>query len=139
MADDNDQKPESIHLSEMDRQRIQRMNEGMKYDRELEEGKRTSTVSMRSMESVRQHLEVAHGFNHMSVQFYDETEHDPIPKLRSKKRDWTQTVPALDHEDLTNWHEHEHTDSEFADDYPHTTLGEVGPDGKASPVAHFHH
>lgn len=79
---------------------------------------------------LKTHLIDAHGMSSNEIDFYDETAHSHIPELSNKLRDWSgPTVPALDHKDLLNLHQHDHTAGEYASDYPHTTLGD----------SHFHH
>ena len=97
---------------------------------EWESKRRQQPVNLNDKIDLQKHLIDAHGVDLESTQYYDESLHDVVPKLYKRKRDWSQpTVPQLDHEDLANWHHHEHTHGEFAQDYPHTTL-----DNK-----HFHH
>lgn len=97
---------------------------------EVNESIRRQPINLRSREDLMLHMMTAHDMHPLSLQFYDESEHGNVPLLRDRKRDWSgPTVPSLDHEDLLNWHTHDHTEGEFADDYPHTTLGDE----------HFHH
>lgn len=97
---------------------------------DVESTMRRKPVNMRSREDMMFHMMTAHDVHPLSLQFYDESEHDSVPALRNRKRDWGgSTVPALDDKDIRNWHSHEHTEGEYASDYPHTTLDNE----------HFHH
>lgn len=87
-------------------------------------------VDMNDPMDLKMHLIQAHGWNPQDLTHYDESAHDPIPSLRNRSRNWNgPTVPELDVADVRNIHTHEHTESEYASDYPHTTLGS----------SHFHH
>lgn len=111
-------------------QYLQNVHNLAKNQAAFEEHMRQRPINMRSREDMMLHMITAHDLHPLSLQFYDESEHDSIPALRDKKRNWSgPNVPSLDHEDLVNWHEHEHTQGEFASDYPHTTLDNE----------HFHH
>lgn len=97
---------------------------------DVENTARTRPTNMRSREDLMSHMMTAHDMHPLSLQFYNESEHDEVPALRNRKRDWSkETVPELDHQDLINWHAHDHTAGEYADDYSHTTLDDE----------HFHH
>ena len=97
---------------------------------DVENMARTRPTNMRSREDLMSHMMTAHDMHPLSLQFYDESEHDAVPALRDRSRNWRgETVPKLDHEDLVNWHSHEHTAGPYAEDYPSTTLGDE----------HFHH
>lgn len=97
---------------------------------DVENTARTRPTNMRSREDLMSHMMTAHDIHPLSLQFYDESEHDAVPALRNRKRDWSgPTVPEMDHTDIVNWHHHEHTAGPYAEDYPNTTLDEE----------HFHH
>lgn len=119
-----------IHL---DRETIENIKFIAAYSRnqaDIENTARTRLTNMRSREDLMSHMMTAHDMHPLSLQFYDESEHDQVPALRNRQRNWSgETVPELDHQDLVNWHAHDHTAGEYADDYPHTTLDDE----------HFHH
>lgn len=119
-----------IHL---DRETIENIQFIAAYSRnqaDIENTARTRLTNMRSREDLMSHMMTAHDMHPLSLQFYDESEHDQVPALRNRKRNWSgETVPELDHQDLVNWHAHDHTAGEYANDYPHTTLDDE----------HFHH
>lgn len=97
---------------------------------DVENTARTRPTNMRSREDLMSHMMTAHDIHPLSLQFYDESEHDAVPALRNRKRDWSgPTVPEMDHTDIVNWHHHEHTAGPYAEDYPSTTLDDE----------HFHH
>jgi len=80
--------------------------------------------------ALQAHLVDAHGVSPDDTMLYNEGAHDSIPALANRKRNWSgPTVPELDHTDLHHMHTHEHNEGEYADDYPHTTMGS----------SHFHH
>jgi hypothetical protein len=109
---------------------LRRLANASKNMAEVNESMRRRAVNMLSREDLMSHMLTAHDMHPLSLQFYDESEHDKVPLLKNRKRDWSgPTVPSLDHEDLLNWHTYDHTEGEFVDDYPHTTLGNE----------HFHH
>lgn len=88
---------------------------------------RRQPVNLRDLTDLKQHLLTAHQMQPHEVEHYDETAHDDI--LGGRERDWSgSTVPKLDHADLLMLHSHDHV-GEYADDYPHTTMG----------ADHFHH
>ena len=96
-----------------------------------ETARRSQTpVNLKNAAEIKAHLVSAHQFGMDDVHYYDESIHDAIPGVGNRPRNWkSETVPELDHTDLNNWHSHEHEGSEYASDYPHTTMGN----------SHFHH
>lgn len=91
---------------------------------------RVQPANLNDVLSLRQHLMTAHDMEDWETTHFDETAHGSIPMLNDRSRDWSgDTVPELDHSDLFHLHDHEHTHGEYADDYPHTTMG----------PSHFHH
>lgn len=127
----NEEPEFKINFSDEDIEAIRQIHSAAKHDFELSEAARTRPVNMRSREDMMFHMLSAHeAIDHISLQFYDEGEHGRIPALRNRKRDWSgEMAPALDEQDIRNWHHHDHTDSESASYYPHTTMGDE----------HFHH
>ena len=117
----------------MDPQEVQRLidigrasSEAAKWERERAQ----APTNLNDFAELKMHLINGHQMASHEVDFYDETSHDHIPSLANRARDWSgDTVPALDHKDLMGLHTHEHTNSEYANDYPHSTLGS----------SHFHH
>lgn len=133
MANNQNPEEEPDKKIELDPESIAYMRDVANMSRNqasLEEFARTRPINMRSREDMMSHMMTAHELHPLSLQFYDEGEHDQVPALRNRKRDWSgDTVPALDEQDIRNWHHHEHTSGEYAEDYPHTTMGDE----------HFHH
>lgn len=131
MPDNESRNPDDpIHISPEDIELYKSIGNASRNQADVENTMRQKPVNMRSREDMMFHMVSAHGIHPLSLQFYDETEHDPVPALRNRKRDWSgPTVPEMDHKDVMNWHHHEHTAGEYADDYPHTNLDDE----------HFHH
>ena len=87
-------------------------------------------VNLSDINDLKTHLVGVHGMSPEETMFYDETAHEHIPALANRQRNWSgPSAPALDHSDLFHLHDHEHNASEYASDYPHTTMGS----------SHFHH
>lgn len=128
---DNEDEVPGIHLSDQDVEAYRQIHNVARNQADVDETMRMRPINMRSREDMMFHMMTAHDvIDHLSLQFYDEGEHSHIPALRNRKRDWSgETVPKLDEQDIRNWHQHEHTASEYASDYPHTTMGDE----------HFHH
>jgi hypothetical protein len=96
----------------------------------MEEHMRVQPTNLGDVLSLKQHLMTSHEMYSHQVDHYDESSHSQIPSIENRSRNWSgDTVPALDHTDLRNLHNHEHTAGEFASEYPHTTVGN----------SHFHH
>ena len=117
----------------MPKEEIEKMKAVADFSREQgawEQQRASRPINTSKKTDLQQHLIDAHGMSMESTMWYDESEHDPIPSLYGRRRDWSgPTVPSLDHRDLINMHQHEHTAGEYASDYPHTTMGNE----------HFHH
>jgi hypothetical protein len=134
MPDDNDEtpwsEPKELHLSREAWDDLLKITNIAKNAEEINKHLRTHPTNLLKLEELRLHMLTAHQMHPLSLQFYDESEHDHIPALKNRRRDWSgPTLPRLDHADLYTWHNHDHTEGEFASDYPHTTLNEH----------HFHH
>jgi hypothetical protein len=128
MADDDNE--HEIHLSPEDIALYRSISNFSRNQADVENMMRQRPTNMRSREDLMSHMMTAHDMHPLSLQFYSESEHDQVPSLRNRQRNWSgETVPELDHQDLVNWHAHDHTAGEYADDYPHTTLDDE----------HFHH
>ena len=127
--DQNDQN-DSIHLSPEEVNLYRSIGSAARNLADVTSTMRQRPVNMRSREDMMFHMMTAHDIHPLSLQFYDESEHDAVPALRNRKRDWSgPTVPEMDHTDIVNWHHHEHTAGPYAEDYPNTTLDKE----------HFHH
>ena len=121
---------DEIHINPEDAALYKAIGNASRNQADVENTMRRKPVNMRSKEDMMFHMMTAHDVHPLSLQFYDESEHDSVPALRNRKRDWSgSTVPALDDKDIRNWHSHEHTGGEYASDYPHTNLDDE----------HFHH
>lgn len=87
-------------------------------------------INLNDKVDLQKHLIDAHSIHIEDTQYYNESEHNRVPMMRSRKRDWSgEQLPQLDHQDLLHWHTHEHNFGEYASDYPHTTIDN----------SHFHH
>lgn len=119
-----------IHISPEDVELYKGIANASRNQADIENTMRKKPINMRSREDMMFHMMTAHEIHPLSLQFYNESEHDAVPSLRDKARDWSgETVPELDYQDIRNWHSHEHTAGEYAEDYSHTTVDDE----------HFHH
>lgn len=126
----NEEPEKGIHISPEDVALYKAIGNASRNQADIENTMRKKPINMRSREDMMFHMMTAHEIHPLSLQFYNESEHDAVPSLRDKTRDWSgETVPELDYQDIRNWHSHEHTAGEYAEDYPHTTVDDE----------HFHH
>ena len=129
--DESDSEPgDYIHIPPAEIAYLRDVSSASRNVADVNNTMRQKPINMRSREDMMFHMMSAHDVHPLSLQFYDESEHDSVPLLRDRSRDWSkETVPELDHKDVVNWHDHEHTAGEYAKDYPHTNLDDE----------HFHH
>lgn len=131
MADEQNPNPDDpLYISREELELLKSVANAARNVADVNNTMRQTPVNIRNREDLMLHMMTAHEMHPLSLQFYDESEHDQVPALRNRKRNWSgPTVPELDHQDLMNLHHHDHTEGEFASDYPHTTLDSD----------HFHH
>lgn len=121
---------EEFHIPRKSIEEMKAIADMAREQAKWEQERNVRPVNLQDKVELQQHLMDAHGMHMESTMWYDESEHDHVPSLRNRSRDWSgPNVPALDHQDLINMHSHDHTAGEYASDYPHTTMGS----------SHFHH
>ncbi len=92
--------------------------------KEATEHMRTLSTNRQDPIGMRLHMINAHQFNIDNTTWADEGTHDKVPRIQHKLSMMTDRYPKLDDEDITAWHEHEHTTGEFADDFQSEDIGE---------------
>lgn len=118
--------PQFIRISKEAIEEMKAVRDMAKEQAAWEHERRVKPINLSNKIDLQQHLIDAHDIDVEDTQYYNESLHNPIPKLRNRKRDWSgEVLPQLDHQDLLHWHTHEHTLSEYASDYPHTTTGNL--------------
>ena len=99
---------------------------------EADEHMRTLSTNRQDPIGMKLHMINSHQFSLDETTWADENAHEGVPRIQHKlsmmykKLDKTGggLYPELDHEDITEWHNHTHTAGEFAEDYPSEDTGE---------------
>ena len=97
----------------------------------LSEHSRTAPVDVSDHLALKQHLIMSHYFEPDETEFFSHgvDSHSAPGVWRRHRHDENQEIISFNHDDLMDIHDFEHNGGQYAQDYPHTTIG----------TSHFHH